>query len=112
MAFDKMTTYCESPNILESEVGLVTKTREATKAMAKDEDGRKVIRAGALFTNPDDADDIGVVFDDYDMTDYERYPISVVVEGRLRADRVSAEAAAKKAELAAIGVKLIEGVDA
>lgn len=107
MPFNKKTHFGGSLNILESEVGLVTKTREAVQSMAKDEDGRKVIKAGALFANPDDPTDIGVVFNDYDMTDYGKLPISVVFQGRLLKERVSAEAKAKEADFKAKGLYLI-----
>jgi hypothetical protein len=107
MPFNKATTYGESLNILESEVGLITRTRTATNDMGTVVGTRKIIQAGALYTNPDDASDIGVVLSDYDVTDYDALPIAVVVEGRLYADKVSAAAKAKKAELAAIGVKLV-----
>lgn len=107
MAFNQVTEYGQSENILDSAVGLVLKTRQGTKTMAKDDGGRKIIKSGALFTNPDDANDIGVVFGDYDMTDYDAYPISVVVEGRLKKDKVSDEASAKAEELGAIGVRLV-----
>ena len=51
---------------------------------------------------------VGVVFQDYDMTDYPQgYPISVVVQGRLKADRVASEVTAKKSDLAAQGLYLI-----
>lgn len=107
MPFNKKTHFGGSLNILESEEGLVTKTREALQSMAKEEDGRKVIKAGALFANPDDATDIGVVFNDYDMTDYEKFPISVVFQGRLRKDRVAAEAVDKKEDFAKQGLYLV-----
>lgn len=107
MAFNNVTAYGESENILDSSVGLVLKTRQATKAMATDVDGRKVIKAGTLYTNPDDSTDIGVFFADCDMTDYDKYPVSVVVEGRLKKDKVASGVTAKKAELKAIGVRLV-----
>lgn len=107
MAFDKTISYGESENILDSEVGLVAKTREATKSMAADIDGRKVIKAGALYTNPDDAKDIGIFMTDYDMTDYEKYPVAVVVQGRVKEGKVAAGVVAKKTELAAKGLYLV-----
>lgn len=100
MAFNKQTSYGESLNILESEVGLVCKTRQATSAMATD----GVIKAGTLFTGDGE---LGVVLKDYDMTDCEKYPVSVVFQGRLRADRVAAEATAKASDLKAQGLYLI-----
>lgn len=109
MAFqsNEVKTYGHTMNILDSEVGLVAKTRTATKSMAADVDGRKVIKAGTLYTNPDDATDVGVVFEDYDMTDDAARPVSVVFAGRLRKDRVAAEVAAKEAELKSVGLYLI-----
>lgn len=107
MPFNKVTEYSESQNILDSAVGLVTKTRQATQSMASTVDGRKLIKAGDLYTNPDDSTDIGVVFQDYDMTDYSTYPIAVVVEGRLKKDMVSSATKAKTADLKAIGVRLV-----
>ena len=109
MAFqsNKVKTYGHTMNILDSEVGLVTKTRTATQSMAADVDGRKIIKAGTLYTNPDNANDIGVFFEDYDMTDDAARPVSVVFAGRLRKDRLAAEVAAKEAELKGIGLYLI-----
>ena len=42
MALSKAFTYGESESILDSEVGIVAKTRTATQAMAKEVDGRKI----------------------------------------------------------------------
>lgn len=146
MAFNKATRYGESENILDSEVGLVVRTRTATKAMAKD---KKTIKAGALFTeavyavkeptsNPktenlyevvdgryvktedtgkkegktyyevkNAASPVGVVLLDYDMEDYDEYPVSVAVQGRLKADKVSAEAKAKAEDFANRGLYIV-----
>ena len=38
------------------------------------------------------------------MTDTDKCPAAVIFQGRLKADKVSAEAKAKKADLAAAGV--------
>lgn len=106
MAFNKSTTYADSENIVDSEVGLVVKTRQGTQAMAKDEDGRKVIKAGALLAA--DGYEPGVVLHDYDVTDYaEGYPVAVAVAGRLIASKVAAEVTAKKADLAGQGLYLV-----
>lgn len=104
MPYNKTTNYGTSPNILESEVGLVVKTREAAQSMAVDEEGRKIIAAGALWTADGEN---GVVLNDYDMTDYEKFPIAVVFQGRLLKDRVSSEAAAKAEDFKASGLYLI-----
>lgn len=51
---------------------------------------------------------VGVVFEDYDLTDYpEGFPISIVVQGRLKAARVASEVTAKKSDLEAQGLFLI-----
>lgn len=110
MAFNKVDHYGSSLNILESQVGLVLKTATGTQGAASDIDGRKVIQAGALFDDSAEGGSgiVGVVLQDYDMTDYpEGYPISVAVQGRLRAGRVSDEVAAKKDDLAAQGLYLV-----
>ena len=104
---NQVKTYGHAMNILDSEVGLVTKTRTANQSMAADVDGRKIIKAGTLYANPDDEADIGVFFEDYDMTDDAARPVSVVVAGRLRKDRVAAEVAAKESDLKATGLYLI-----
>lgn len=107
MAFNKVTTYTESENIVESEVGLVTKTREGTQSMATTEDGRKVIKAGTLFQGGT-GEESGIVLHDYDVTDYaDGYPIAVVVAGRVKASKVSTAAQGKKANLAAQGLYLV-----
>ena len=107
MPYNKFYTYGESENILDSEVGLVTKTRQATVSMAKEIDGRKVIKAGTLYTNPDDETDIGVFLNDTDMTDYDKKPVAVVLQGRLKADKCAAEVTAKKTAFAAAGLYLV-----
>lgn len=104
MALHKATGYGQSPNIIESEVGLVVRTKTGTQTMATTVDGRKVIREGDLWNS---GTEYGVVFGDYDMTDDEKRPIAVVVEGRLIKANVSTAAQGKATELAAAGVKLI-----
>lgn len=104
MALHKATAYGQSPNIIESEVGLVVRTKTGTQSMAKDSDGRKVIREGALWNS---GTEYGVVLGDYDMTDDTARPIAVIVEGRLVKANVSAEAQGKATELASAGIKLI-----
>ena len=91
MALNKAFTYGESQSILDSEVGIVAKTRTATQA-------------GALFTG---TSEFGVFLEDYDMTDTDKCPAAVIFQGRLKADKVSTEAKAKKADLAAAGLYLV-----
>ena len=54
MAYNKVTHYGDSENILESEIGLVTKTGLAKQSAASTIDGRKVIKAGSLFDDSTD----------------------------------------------------------
>lgn len=104
MAFNKAFAYGESESILDSEVGIVAKTRTATQAMAKEVDGRKIIKAGTLFTG---TSELGVFLEDYDMTDTDKCPVAIVFQGRLKVEKVSDEAKAKKADLAAAGLYLV-----
>ena len=104
MALNKAFTYGESQSILDSEVGIVAKTRTATQTMAEDADGRKIIKAGALYTG---TSEFGVFLEDYDMTDTDKCPAAIIFQGRLKADKVSAEAKAKKATFAAAGIYLV-----
>lgn len=82
MSFMKTEKFYSGNNILASEIGLVQKTKEGTKAMAVDEDGRKIIKAGTVFPS-NDANAVGIVLEDVDMTDDEKRPISVIIAGRV-----------------------------
>ena len=150
MAYNKVEQYGESENILDSAVGLVVKTHQATQGMGGDD---KVIKAGALVAEKRDAytkvtetsgknpqtegwykvqdgeyvkatestpdggttyytkgsvdAPVGVVFEDYDMEDYGERPISVVVQGRLKAGKVSTEALAQKEAFAKQGLYIV-----
>ena len=73
MAYMKTTTYTSGVNILASEVGLVLKTFEGTQAMATQVDDKKIIKASAK----------GIVFEDVDITDDKKKPISVIIAGRV-----------------------------
>lgn len=102
MAMIKEKHYEDSIGILWSATGLVTKSATGTQAMAvAGDDGHKTLEAGTLF----ETDDLlGVVFQDYDMTEREDYPIAVVVAGHIRADRIADEAKAKATEFAKQGL--------
>lgn len=80
--FMKTEKFHSGNNILSSEVGLIQKTKEGTQDMAVEEDGRKIIKAGTVFPK-NDATAIGVVFEDVDMTNDEKRPISVIIAGRV-----------------------------
>lgn len=107
MPYNATETFGMSENILDSEVGLVTKSRYATKSMAKDVDGRKLIKAGSLYTNPDVGTEFGVFLEDHDMTDYDNKPVSIVFQGRLKSDKCASEVTAKKADFAKTGLYLV-----
>lgn len=82
MSFMKTEKFYSGNNILASEIGLIQKTKEGTQAMAVEEDGRKIIKAGTVFP-ANDATAIGIVFEDVDMTNDEKRPISVIIAGRV-----------------------------
>lgn len=104
MAYNKTEKFYSSNNILASEVGLVLKTKEGTKSMATAEDGHMIIKAGTVFP-ANDATAEGIVFEDVDITDDEKRPISVIIAGRVIEDRLPEEVAEDaKTALAASGV--------
>ena len=82
MAFMQTEKMYSGNNILASEVGLIQKTKEGTQAMAVEEDGRKIIKAGTVFP-VNDATAEGIVFEDVDITYDEKRPISVIIAGRV-----------------------------
>lgn len=82
MAYMKTTSYTSGVNILSSEVGLVLKTFEGTKTMATTVDDKKIIKAGTVVPT-NDSSAKGIVFEDVDITDYDKKPISVIVAGRV-----------------------------
>jgi hypothetical protein len=82
MAYMKTTTYTSGVNILASEVGLVLKTFEGTQAMATRVDDKKIIKAGTVVP-ANNSSAKGIVFEDVDITDDEKKPISVIIAGRV-----------------------------
>ncbi len=107
--FNHVVSPYKSENILDSEVGLVAKTRTATQSNAETVGTRKIVKAGTLWsvTENDTVIERGVVLEDYDITHDTAYPISVVFQGRVRADRVAAAVTSAKTELAAQGLYLV-----
>ena len=78
MAFMKTKQYESTPNILESEVGLVLKTYTADATNATAVNDKKIIKAGSVYpTNGNGAK--GIVFEDVDMaeemTEYTKYNV-------------------------------------
>lgn len=80
------------PNFLESEIGLVTKTYEIPDSMGVADGNRKIVPAGTPFPS-NDANAIGIVFTDTDVTDGPAAG-SVMVAGRVLKDRVTVADAA------------------
>lgn len=72
---------------LESEVGVVRKTRQIKQEGATDmEDGRKYVPMGAVWPS-NDATAEGIVYEDVDVTTGDM-PGSVVLAGRVYEDRL------------------------
>ena len=82
MAFHKVERTYERLNFIDSEVGLVRKTREIPQSMGKDQDNRKIVVGGTPFPS-NDANVEGLVFETIDITDDEKRPGSVIVAGRI-----------------------------
>lgn len=111
MAFMKTKQYESTPNILESEVGLVLKTYTADATNAAAVNDKKIIKAGSVYpTNETGAK--GIVFEDVDMTDDAKRPISVIVAGRVLEKRlpVTVDETAKT-ELTAQGIIFVTTTD-
>lgn len=104
MAFNYSEKFYAGNNILASEVGLVLKTFEGTQAMATVDGNKKIIKAGTVVPT-NNASAKGIVFEDVDITLYEKRPISVIVAGRVLGNKlpVAVDAAAKPV-LAASGI--------
>ena len=106
MAFMKTKQYESTPNILESEVGLVLKTYTADATNATAVNDKKIIKAGSVYpTNATGAK--GIVFEDVD-----KRPISVIVAGRVLEKRlpVTVDETAKT-ELTAQGIVFVTTTD-
>jgi len=68
MAFHKVERTYARLNFLDSEVGLVQKTREIPQSMGTDQDNRKIVIGGTPFPS-NDANAEGLVFETIDVTD-------------------------------------------
>lgn len=93
------------PNFLESEVGLVLKTREIPATLGVQDGRYKTVKAGTPFPS-DNSNAIGIVFEDIDVTDGNMLG-SVMVAGRVLADRLSLASAAKTA-LSSKGITFVD----
>jgi hypothetical protein len=96
------------PNFLDSEVGLITKTAEIPASMGVVDGIYKTVPAGTVFP-ADDATATGIVFQDVDVT-YGDKAGSVMVAGRVLADRLSVTEAAKTA-LTAAGIVFVDAAE-
>ena len=111
MAFMKTAQSESTPNILESEVGLVLKTYTADQTNAEKVGNKKIIKAGSVYkTNEKGAK--GIVFEDVDMTDDVKRPISVIVAGRVLEKRLPAVVdTTAKTELEKAGIVFVTTTD-
>ncbi len=89
MAFNKIIQYDTTPNFLESEEGLILKTYTAEQTNAVTVGNRKIIQAGTVFPK-NETGAKGIVYEDVDMTDDAKRPISVIVAGRVFENRLPA----------------------
>lgn len=91
---------------LESEVGVVRKTRQIPQASATDQNNEKYVLMGTVWP-ANDATAEGIVYEDICVTSGDM-PGSVVLAGRVYEDRLpTAIAAAAKTALAAKGFTFI-----
>ena len=91
-------------NILESEIGLVTKTRQIPETLGVVDGAYKTVKAGTVFP-ADGGTAEGIVFTDTDVTHGDAEG-SVIVAGRVLAERVNASEEAVAA-LKANGLYLV-----
>ena len=89
MAYTSIKKASETPNFLESEVGLVLKTAQADGETegVKEENGMKYLPAGTIFPK-NDATAKGIVFTQADVTNGE-HAVSIMVAGRALKDRIA-----------------------
>ena len=84
--FYKKTTYAEGANILDSEVGLVTKSYTVTTSMATN----GIIKKGTVVPS-NDGSAVGILFEDVDMSNDTKRPASIIVAGRIIEDNLPAD---------------------
>nr|DAW34235.1 MAG TPA: Head decoration protein [Caudoviricetes sp.] len=105
MSFVTNTTCTKRPNFLESEVGLVLKTREITASMGVQDGIYKIVAPGTPYPS-NDANAVGIVFETVDVTS-GNMPGSVLVAGRVLAENLNLATAAKTA-LAGKGIVFVD----
>lgn len=105
MAFVNNFNGTKRPNFLESEVGLVLKTREIPASIGVQDGIYKTVAPGTPFPS-NDGNAVGIVFEAVDVTN-GNMPGSVLVAGRVFADNLSLATAAKTA-LAGKGIVFVD----
>lgn len=95
MSFVTNTNGTVFPNFLDSEVGLVLKTRNIPASLGVQDGAYKTVKPGTPYPS-NDANAVGIVFDAVDVTNGDM-PGSVLVAGRVLADNLSLATAAKTA---------------
>lgn len=92
---------------LESEVGVVRKTRQISAENAVDVNGSKCVVSGTVWP-ANDSTAVGFVYEDIDVTSGDM-PGSVVLSGRVYEDRLPVEInTAARSALEALGFVFIE----
>lgn len=88
MSILKVETGAAVPNFLDSEIGLVLKTRQIPQSMGVEKGANKTVVAGTVFP-ANDATAVGIVLQDVDVTDGDAIG-SVLMAGRVLKDRLDA----------------------
>lgn len=104
MSFIKVETGTEVPNFLDSAVGLVVKTAQIPQTMGVADGSHKTVVAGTPYPS-NDASATGIVYQTADVTDGDAIG-SVMVAGRVIADRLTIDETAKTA-LTAKGIVFV-----
>lgn len=105
MAFVNNISGTKRPNFLESEVGLVLKTREMPASLGVQDGNYKMVLPGMVFPS-DDSKAEGIVFEAVDVTN-GNMPGSVLVAGRVLSGGLNIASAAKTA-LSGKGVVFVD----
>lgn len=105
MSYVINTDGTKRPNFLESEVGLVLKTREVPDTLGVQDGIYKTVAPGTIYPSNDNKAE-GIIFEAVDVTS-GNMPGSVLVAGRVLADALTINSAAKTA-LAGKGIVFVD----
>lgn len=105
MSFVTNITGTKRPNWLESEVGLVLKTREVPASLGVQDGAYKTVAPGTVYPSNDNKAE-GIIFEAVDVTSGDM-PGSVLVAGRVLAEGLNIASAAKTA-LAGKGIVFVD----